>query len=150
MLQVRQQVHSDEMMQRISKRHREYGFDCPATDIDFLLVEYTHGAPVALVEYKFMRAYGTVNVNHPTLRALRMLADGYSNGPLPFYIAYYDDNYAYRIDPLNDAATILFEGKVRMSERAYVKRLYRMRGETIPAHLYETLHKEMPTPIGAA
>jgi hypothetical protein len=36
----------------LSKRHREWGLNCPAVDIDFLMVEYYYGKPVALIDYK--------------------------------------------------------------------------------------------------
>lgn len=38
--------------QEISLRHRKWGFNCPCTDLDFMLLEYNHGAPVAVVDYK--------------------------------------------------------------------------------------------------
>ena len=36
----------------LSDRHRKWGHECPATDIDFLLNEYNHGIPVAIIDYK--------------------------------------------------------------------------------------------------
>jgi hypothetical protein len=33
----------------ISQRHRLWGFNCPAVDIDFLMIEYDQGKPAACV-----------------------------------------------------------------------------------------------------
>jgi hypothetical protein len=64
----------------LSGRHRLWGHDCPATDIDFL--EYDNGVPVALLEFKHERAerYRTGSAN---IRACRNLAD---RGKIPFFV----------------------------------------------------------------
>src|SRR5262245_54940974 len=69
----------------ISQRHRMWGFNCPAVDLDFLMVEYNIGKPVGLVEYKHYCA-AFPNVQHATYRALAELADV---AMLPFVIAFY-------------------------------------------------------------
>jgi len=38
---------------QLSDRHRQWGDDCPMVDLDFLMCEYNHGVPVAIVDYKF-------------------------------------------------------------------------------------------------
>jgi len=35
----------------LSKRHRQWGWDCPGIDLDFLFLEYDRGKAVAIVEY---------------------------------------------------------------------------------------------------
>ena len=55
--------------QALSDRHREWGFNCPSVDLDFLMVEYNIGLPVALVEYKNERAW-MPDFRHATYRAL--------------------------------------------------------------------------------
>lgn len=32
--------------ERLSRRHREWGFDCPMVDCDFIAVEFDHKEPV--------------------------------------------------------------------------------------------------------
>ena len=44
----------DEML---SQRHRDWGFNCPAIDIDFLLIEYNSAKVKALVEYNMDEAF---------------------------------------------------------------------------------------------
>jgi hypothetical protein len=130
--------------ERISRRHREYGWNCPAVDLDFCLVEYNFGKPVALVEYKHHSA-ATPNLKHPTYRALRMLADKYSDGALPFFISFYwPDIWAYRVLPVNYAAMEHFADFETVSEREYVKRLYRMRRMTVALELLPKLKTELP------
>lgn len=113
----------------ISRRHRIWGWNCPAVDLDFVMCEYNHGKPCALVEYKHANA-GTINVTHPTYRAIAALADGYSPGALPAFVAIYDsDTWAFKIITLNDAARKHFghrEGMI-LTEQEFVRDLYVMR-----------------------
>ena len=55
--------------QAISLRHRTWGFNCPGVDFDFLMLEYSTGKPVAVVEYKHYRAR-MPDREHPNYRAL--------------------------------------------------------------------------------
>lgn len=122
----------------LSARHRVWGWDCPAVDLDFLLVEYNIGKPVALVEYKHWRA-SRVNLRHPTYRALTELAD---MADLPFVVArYWPGVWAFRVWPINAVAAQSFENAENMTEREYVMRMYRLRrlvlSREISAHLMD-------------
>jgi hypothetical protein len=118
----------------ISGRHRQWGFNCPAVDLDFLVVEYNLGLPVGLVEYKHVNAR-MPNPEHPTYRALRDLADNYAEGPLPFMLVFYQpDVWSFRVYPLNDVSRTFYslapeyDGvSIHLTERRYVKSLYHMR-----------------------
>lgn len=138
--------------QEISARHRHWGFDCPAVDLDFLVVEYNHGLPVALIEYKHNKAE-TPNTRHPTYRALQAFADGYHrlvdgeyvHDPIPFLWAYYwPDIWAVRTHPVNDAAAGMFQEGETLTEHEFVKRLYRMRRLTLNKRLENALNRELP------
>jgi hypothetical protein len=130
----------------ISNRHREWGFNCPAVDLDFLVAEYNFGKPVALVEYKHERARArALNINHPTYSAIAHLANGYNKGALPFIVAYYwPDIWAFRVRVVNAAATDFFTNKEVLCERDYVERLYRMRRMTIENELAGKLNTLLP------
>ncbi len=129
--------------QELSERHRLYGFDCPAVDLDFLLIEYHHAAPVALVEYKHWLAR-ELSYSHPSYQALRRLADGYRDGPLPFLVVQYLPGvWLYRVLPMNDAARRWFRDGERLSELAFVRRLYRLRGLALPARVAAALRKSL-------
>lgn len=132
----------------ISKRHRRWGFNCPAVDLDFLMVEYNLGLPVGLVEYKHHQAR-TPDVRHATYRALTSLADGYAKDgkadPLPFLVAFYwPDVWAFRVTPVNEAARRAFSPSEVLSEYEYVRRLYRLRRLTLSKELSGVLNREVP------
>lgn len=87
----------------ISQRHRSWGFNCPAVDLDFLMVEYNLGCPVAVVEYKHHLSTET-NFKHPTYRALGQLYDERGK-QLPLLVAkYWPDIWAFKHLPLNISA----------------------------------------------
>jgi len=119
----------------ISERHRRWGFNCPAVDLDFVMVEYNHGKPVALIEYKERHAKEPVLL-HPTYRALTALADGYSPAPLPFIVAFYcAEDWWFRIIPVNVRAQEYF-GHVAhtpISEQRFVRGLYLLRKQSLTA-----------------
>jgi hypothetical protein len=58
--------------ERISARHRTWGCDCPAADIDFLVLEYDGGVASDLVEYKHDNA--AVDLESASNRALKRLS----------------------------------------------------------------------------
>jgi Holliday junction resolvase len=117
----------------ISERHGAWGFNCPAVDLDFVMLEYNHGKPAALVEYKHINS-GEINTNHATYRALVALADGYSPGALPCLIARYDrTNWNFIVTPLNEAARRHYghcAGEV-LSEQRFVRSLHLLRKSTL-------------------
>jgi hypothetical protein len=136
--------------QALSERHREWGFNCPSVDLDFLMVEYNLGVPVAIVEYKAHGAL-TPDLRHPTYRALRALADGFSPDPLPFLIAFYwRETWAFRVTPVNDKARTVYRDGTRLSERRFVESLYHLRGLKIESDVLNRLHTEMPPEAQAA
>ena len=121
--------------QAISERHREWGFNCPAVDLDFLMAEYNYGKPVALIEYKDRRAR-LPDIRHATYRALAALANGYAEGALPFIVAFYDpDAWWFRVIPVNQAAIEHYRHCMDdvLSEQRFVKSLYLMRKRTLNA-----------------
>jgi len=116
--------------EKISRRHRTWGYNCPAVDLDFVVAEYNHEIPVALVEYKDVHAREP-NLDDPTYKALAALADGYKN-PLPFLIAFYNpDDWWFRVIPVNEAAKFYYEGRTLLTEQRFVKSLYYMRHKAI-------------------
>jgi len=127
--------------QEISLRHRMWGFNCPAVDLDFLMVEYNLGKPCGLVEYKHHHAQ-MPNVKHATYRALSELA---SMGSLPFIIAFYwPENWAFRVYPVNQIAKHHYGEGQAMSEYQYVQSLYRIRRLKITEQIADKLNKTMP------
>lgn len=113
----------------LSERHGKWGFNCPAVDLDFVMMEFNHGKPCALVEYKHKSAK-VVDPSHATYRALKDLADGYGPSPLPCFVAIYDpEPWAFQIIPLNEAAERHYAHCVgeTLSEQRFVKSLHLLR-----------------------
>lgn len=123
----------------ISRRHREWGFNCPAVDLDFLMVEYNLGAPVALVEYKHHKVTYPVNLNHATYRAIHALAD---IAQVPFFLSFYwPETWAFYVVPVNARAQEVYcdEARRMLTEQRYVKSLYFLRQQVIQSRVLERL-----------
>ncbi len=109
----------------MSKRHRAWGFDCPAVDIDFLLIEYDNSEPVALVEYKHERAQ-PVTATHPSIKAIAKLG---ALASLPAFLVRYAEDFSWwRVTPINATAMEFVTTQTDMSERQWIDMLYAMRG----------------------
>lgn len=127
----------------ISKRHREWGFNCPAVDLDFVVAEYNHGKPVALIEYKDKRA-GKPNIDHPTYDALTSLADGYSSGSLPFLVVVYcSEKWFFIVYPVNEVAKKLYGHitGVPITEQRFVTSLHKLRNKVLTNRDMDSINK---------
>lgn len=125
--------------QGISERHRTWGTNCPAVDLDFVMVEYNIGEPAALAEYKHFRAR-MPDLRHPTYRALASLAD--RDPPIPFFIAFYwPGAWAFRVYPVNDLARDLYGPEYAdLTERQFVASLYQARSRAVDVHTLRRLN----------
>ena len=127
--------------QRISERHRQWGYDCPATDIDFLLLEYDTGKPAAIVEYKRDGA-SKPNLKRATYRALSILANC---AKISFLIAFYWPKiWAFQVFPVNKYAKNHFKWGERFNEIEFVKMLYNLRNKVLNRVIEEKLNTEYP------
>lgn len=116
----------------ISQRHRRWGWDCPAVDLDFLLLEYDRGRAAALVEYKHQNAapqYAT----HPSYQAMVDL--GNRAGIPVFGVRYAEDWSWWRATPLNDLARKHLPQQVTLTEEQWISLLYRIRGAEVQPEL---------------
>lgn len=141
--------------QKISERHRIWGYNCPAVDLDFVVAEYNYGRPVALVEYKERRA-AEPDLSHPTYQALSALADGYAEGPLPFLVAFYDnEEWWFRVLPVNGRAQEYYAhcaGEI-LTEQRFVTSLYLLRKRVLDQNdrkAIARLNTSLPTGRAAA
>jgi hypothetical protein len=120
----------------ISQRHGMWGFNCPCVDLDFVVAEYNHGLPVALIEYKEKHAKPP-DIGHPTYQALRALADGYKDGPLPFLIVTYCRlEWWFVVRPMNPPAVAHYKhcAGERLCEQRFVRSLHLLRKNTLSAN----------------
>ena len=124
---------------RLSERHRRWGWDCPAVDLDFLFLEYDKGKAVALVEYKHELAL-VQHSTHPTYQAMIDLGNRAS---IPvFGVRYADDFTWWRVTPLNSWAKTfceevgLSQSATTMTEEEWVTFLYHIRGYELPDSIF--------------
>ena len=114
----------------LSKRHREWGFDCPAVDVDFLLIEYDMCEPKALIEYKRDTA-APFKSGHPTYKAINKLCH---NAGIPFFVVIYDSLFSwFKVIPHSAHAKLYYQNKKSMlTEKEYISFLYDLRGRSVP------------------
>jgi hypothetical protein len=86
----------------LSKRHREWGWDCPVVDLDFLV--YKKSKIKAIIEFKHRKSYLSPKSFkfHPTGKTLSWLANNYSPR-IPLLIVYYEEDFSvFRIYPITE------------------------------------------------
>lgn len=131
--------------ENISRRHREWGWNCPAVDLDFVMVEYHLGKPIGLIEYKHYHAR-MPNFQHPTYRALGELAN---SAGLAFILAFYwPEIWAFQVRPLNKMAAKHFDPNQVLTERQFVMTLYQMRELKMESALEKVLNDQLPAKAG--
>ena len=117
----------------ISSRHRTWGMDCPATDIDFVMVEYDHREPVALIEYKTLGSLDQIGVNRALLDHYPVSKLATLAGLPSLMVGYNSEDATFRVKASNAIAErigssdgLLGSRWWRLSERDYVRLLYLM------------------------
>jgi hypothetical protein len=138
----------------LSGRHRLWGRDVPAMDLDFILAEYDRCVPIALIDYKHERA--TINLESANTRTLIALGD---MAGIPAYIVRYghtnqdgfwgdiaeDSVPWFQIIPLNLYAhgtdMPSNDNNTKLSELVFVTWLYELRGRKIPQDIVATITK---------
>lgn len=121
----------------LSNRHRLWGWDCPAVDLDFLFLEYDRGEPVAIVEYKHENASPQSSA-HPTYQAMIRLGD---RAGVPVFAVRYEDSFTrWNVVPLTALARNWLASRRQMTEREFVAFLYRLRGYVAPEEMLDGLN----------
>jgi len=113
----------------LSRRHRAWGVDCPANDID-LLVEVARGIPVAIIEYK--RANANLEDSYQSIRSTEILAD---RAKVAFFVVRYErrrEKWFFRIERANAIGSAFLHSEssrvpLSLPEIEYVRLLYRLR-----------------------
>lgn len=112
----------------LSERHRMWGWNTPAVDLDFLFLEYDQGKATAIVEYKAEVAPPIV-LAHPTYQAMQDLAD---RAGIPLFIVRYAPDFSrWKVAAVNACASAWLPKRVEMTEREWVKFLYKLRGRIV-------------------
>lgn len=121
----------------LSERHRLWGYDCPAVDVDFLLVEYDRKEPCAIVDYKHEKL--SEWHRNASSTAISRLA---TKAGIPAFVCAYADDFSWLWPiPLNELAEhwISEQNGERLSEQEWVALLYQMRERTIPESISTSL-----------
>lgn len=135
--------------QKISEYHRQWGFNCPAVDIDFLLIEYSAGKAKALVEYKHEGAPLAFKgdkggANKKTYQAMTDLCD---RACLPFFVVEYNGDFTeWKVHPINRYALQWIKITTLMTEQDYITLLYSLRGIPVPPTLIDWVKKNRRQP----
>lgn len=120
----------------LSERHRKWGWDCPAVDLDFLFLEYDKGKASAIVEYKNEHAQPQFAC-HPTYQAMIDLGN---RAKLPVIACRYTDDFkSWTVTALNDYAKEHIPYRVTLNEKQWVRLLYRIRGYDVPKDVLDGL-----------
>ena len=123
----------------MSERHRRYGSNAPAVDLDFVLIEFDDCCPRAIIEYKNEFA-SPQYITSPQFQVLINLANA---AHLPaFAVRYAADFSWWLVVPLNDEARKHLPERKRMSEKEYVSLLYRVRGREAPQSVLDGLNQD--------
>jgi hypothetical protein len=127
----------------LSLKHRSWGFNVPAVDIDFLMIEYDQSIPKALIEYRHIN--GAIRVD-ASIKAIIALADAAN---IPFFVVQYsyatDDGTLWKeatvdtparfriicMNPLAEKHWFTWDDNDWLDEQAYRKWLHEIRGRSI-------------------
>ena len=124
----------------LSLRHRLWGWNVPAVNID-LLLEYDSRKAVAIVEYKG-EAARPVPGGDSNLAALRDLCE---RAYLPLFLVRYADDFSWlKVRPANTYARLWLEVERLMTEEEWVTLGYRLRGRHLPADVGAILRRTTP------
>lgn len=130
----------------LSGRHRTlWGWDCPMVDLDWWVIEYESGRVTLIVDYKSWGA-NWPPVEDANATALGGLRDDQGK-PVPLmFVRYHRDPWMFVVRAGNAVARQWFpdftEGWV-MTERTYVRWLYRARGREMPLKVGERLDERL-------
>jgi hypothetical protein len=107
-------------------------------DIDFLVTDYDHGKPVAIIEYKHELA-DEKNTHDMSYRALKALANA---SKIPCFVCRYSAGLdLFKPQSLNGfAKDHMLDGKT-MTEEEWVGFLYELRGREVPPAVLAEIRK---------
>lgn len=104
----------------LSVRHRSWGRELYATDLDFVEAGL-NAKPLAIIEAKYTDRWCW---NDYSIRIQRNLAD---KAKLPFFVIRRFDNYDFDVHPGNSFAREYVKTAVRMTEKQFIELQYRLR-----------------------
>jgi hypothetical protein len=129
----------------LSIRHKQWGFDCPAVDLDFIMTEFDNRTPCALIEHKHKEC-GNIKLSDANLVVIINLGN---MAKLPVFFTKYDldeekDKYSFSVLSLNKTACEILSVNNNITwwtEKQYVKFLYMLRKRELPEGLFDEYEK---------
>ena len=126
----------------LNYRHREWGDNVPAIDVDYF-IEYDCSIARGVVEYKNEHA-DRQHSSHPNYRALINFCQPRIEQLPLLAVRYSDDFSAWTVTALNESAGEYQPTTTTMSEEEYVRLLYQIRGRTLPRSIALSLPATPP------
>lgn len=127
--------------QSLSERHRLWGYNAPAVDIDFLLIEYDSDQPRACIEYKAVHGQ-RIQTETSALRAVTALCN---SAGIPFFlVAYHPTLFWVWIKAMNVRAQPYIPTARYLSEVQFVTLLYRLRNRVVPQSILSRCNTVRP------
>lgn len=130
----------------MSELHRQWGWDVPAVDIDFLLLEYDLGRPRAMIEYKHERAK-SLPLDHMSYKAMTAFNDK-AGTPL-FYVRYGHNFDWWMIMGVNALARKMYPHCEHLTQRRFVELLYDFHRQPAPSNIVTLTRQEVDDIIKA-
>lgn len=119
-------------------RHRLWGWDLPAVDVDFL--EYDNRRAKALVEYK-LAVKGEPTPRDANLEAMVDLGN---RAQVPVLYVLYNQRFSrFKAYPLNPLAQRFIAEPMFISEAQYVELLYRIRNRSVPREILQKVNHDI-------
>lgn len=120
---------------QLSLRHRDWGYDAPFADFDWVCIEYDLKKAMGLFDYKSETAPWPPDQTGSGKATLAALADMADKGRVPFFVVRYQRPFEwfepYCWSNLAHKGWADFDGR-RLSEIEWVTFLYKLRGRPVP------------------
>ena len=132
----------------LSRRHRDWGLACKMVDLDWFAVEYVvrDGAahPVLVVDYKQAAAAWPPDPRDWNAEALGRFYHADGRQIAMVFVRYWRQPWTFLVRPGNAEARRILSDSWVMSERKYVRWLYRVRNIEMPAAVGDRLSSDLP------
>lgn len=127
----------------LSARHRSWGVNCPATDLDLTLVEFNWRVPVAIIDYKHGNSKDSIRdiVRTDAVQAQLKLAE---MANIAFAVVmYWRQPWQFKTYPGNEKARQWFKTGELLSELEFVRILHKIRNFELPDKVAANLNSEV-------
>lgn len=125
----------------LSLRHRDWGYDAPFVDVDYVWIEYDKRKVMGLFDYK----RDTVDLPDQSDASLSAIRDMADRGRVPFFVVRYSgDLRHFETNCWSDVAHLGWAAyhQRRLDEYHYVEFLYKLRARVLPLNVAPNLWRD--------